>query len=429
MKSSIIKIFLLLLLMPLISHSQNFYEFKWETKGIEHIGFLIYNNDSNMTMRVGYTTKTGIYKVVEYKCVRKEYTNENGKKVIKYDGVSDNNRAKIIYQSGTHMYGYVPDNFYFIDVDENNNYKNLYVNDDQEQTITVTEVNYKKLNINTDLTKSYLNQFYSKNDNTYKKIINKKPIINKPISHLVTKITFIAIGDTNDPELSKPIIHDIEKYNRFFKIASKNLKIPYKSFVFKGDDFTKSKAINQINNISISNNEVVILLYRGHGFRWADQSSDFPRMKLGDSFNQESYNFETLHNNIKNKNPRLLISIGDMCNNIEGLTPIVSTSSDPISQDYSSNKLDIKKMSELLSKKGNILTVSAKPGEKSYSSYDYGYYSKSLMDALVWEISEFNEKSYASWTFILDDASKKARKTSLSKANTYQNALTKINLN
>ena len=170
------------------------------------------------------------------------------------------------------------------------------------------------------------------------------------------------------------------------------------------------------------------MLYRGHGFRWADQSSNFPRMKLGDSFSQESYNFETLHRKLENKNPRLLISIGDMCNNVDGLTPIGSTSSDPISQDYSSNKLNIKKMADLLSKKGDIITVSAKPGEKSYSSYDYGYYSKSLMDALVWEISEFNEKSNASWNFILSDASKKAKKTSLTKAKAYQNALTKINL-
>lgn len=208
------------------------------------------------------------------------------------------------------------------------------------------------------------------------------------------------------------------------------MKIKYRKFIYNNEsNFNKSKSVDKINNITISDDEVVILLYRGHGFRWADQSSKYPRMKLGDEFSNDSYNFQTLHKNLAYKNPRLLVSIGDMCNTVEGISPIVSSSNDPLSQDLALTRFSLKKMAKLLLKKGTILSVSAKPGEQSYSSHENGYYSKSFMDALQWEISEFNSKINVSWYNILKEASNKAKKMSLSKKQVYQNALYQVNLN
>lgn len=258
--------------------------------------------------------------------------------------------------------------------------------------------------------------------------MNKKPTI-EITTDVISKITFIAIGDAFT-KLSKPAKQDIQTFDKFLKTVSRNMNIEYRKFIYNNEsNFNTANSVNKIKNIIIDNDEVVILLYRGHGFRWADQSSNYPRMKLGDEFSSDSYNFQSLHKNLAFKNPRLLISIGDMCNTVEGISPIVSSSNDPLSQDLALTRFSLDKMAKLLLKKGTILTVSAKPGEQSYSSHDYGYYSKSFMDALQWEISEFNSKTYVSWYNILNDASRKAKELSLSKKQVYQNALFQVNLN
>lgn len=141
-----------------ICFSQSFYEFKWENNEVDYKAFLIYNNDDHMTVRVGYKNFTGAYKVAEYNCVRQEYTNQYGKKVVKYNG----SNAKVVYSSKEDDYGYNADNFYFIDVDKDYKFKELYADDDRENPITNTQVEYRKLKPEKDFTESYLNQFYSK---------------------------------------------------------------------------------------------------------------------------------------------------------------------------------------------------------------------------------------------------------------------------
>lgn len=153
-----------------ICFSQSFYEFEWVNKKISYKAFLIYNTDDHMTVRVGYTNNKGAYKVAEYNCVRKEYTNRYGKKIVKYNG----SNAKVVYSSKKDNYGYVADNFYFIDVDKNYKYKKLYVDDDKKKSILNTKVKYRKLKPEKDFTPTYLNRFYSKSNATYKKLMNKK---------------------------------------------------------------------------------------------------------------------------------------------------------------------------------------------------------------------------------------------------------------
>lgn len=419
-----IKLSVIFILYSLTILSQNFYEFKWTSSEVKYTGFLIYNNASDIVIRVGYTSNK-VYKVAEYNCKREEYLNSKNKKVIQYNGEN----AKVLYPKNS-SYGYYADNFYFINIDKDNHYEKLYVNDDQENSTYKTEVTYKKLNPTTDFTGSYLNQFYNTGEPFYKKFVigGNKPLVVKNITDVVSKIRFIAIGDTNDSEIGSAVENDIRSYKKFLRTAAKNLNIGFTENIFIGDNFTKNGAINKVNNLNIGSKEVVFFLYRGHGFRWADQVSRYPRMRLGDEFNQQSYNIEDLYRKLKYKNPRLLIAIGDLCNTNSGFTPSNTTYATVFGQDISL-ELDLSRIKALLLKRGSILSVSAKPGQSSYANSDFGFYSKSFLDALKTEISK-TKSNRSNWSIIFKTASRNASKMSTSQRSTFiQTALTKNNIN
>lgn len=416
MKQKLLILFTLLLL-SISTYSQSYYEFKWfnSDKSIQYTAFVTYINDQNIEFRVKYVNSEGIFKVAKYKSVRTiHYSN------TKY-AIFHGKEASIIYSDKPSKYrGYIADSFTYVPSE------NLWMKAGAGNDIIFVKV--RELNPKTDFTPKYLYGFFDANEEFYRKLFNPYSVkTNTNFSELVSNIHFIAIGDSKDLSLKYAVKQDIENFDEFLRMTAKNLNISYKSSIYTGDEFNKT-AINKIKNITLNTNEVVILMYRGHGFRWADQSSDFPRMKLGDSYSNESYNFEELHNDLKSKNPRLLISIGDLCNNIEGLSPIKDYPPTPLVQDISQSRLSIEKIEKLLLKKGNIISASAKPGEVSYSTKENGYFTKSLLDALLWEVSEFNTDKYADWENVFNTAKTNARKKSFSLAQTYQNALIKIKL-
>lgn len=428
MKKSRLKLVLwFLLLTSGLAHSQNFYELKWSPKGYstQYKAFLIYNNDQEISVRVRYSDEEVGSCVAQYNCKRKEYE-INGQKRVVYDGYG----GKVIQQGEKNCGLYYADNFVFEGV-SGLHFKTLYVTDDQSTPHLSEEVEYTRIT-KKQLTKEYLLEFYSEDEEFYQELIggNTTPPF---LKHSVSKLTLIAIGATTDPDTNfvTSINTDINRLNKTLKNIAKKLNVPYEINLYTENKFNKETVINNINSMEIDENEVVFMLYRGHGFRWVDQPSDFPRMKFGNNQHESSYNFESLHKKIKDKNPRLIISIGDLCNTVEGFSPsTIESMSDPIANkgENASYQLSIKHLLELLEKqKGEMLIVSARPGEKSYASIRGGYYSECFLNTFLYAVSTLNFKT-PTWGEILNKAAKCAKELSIENPKTIQNAMTKVDL-
>lgn len=176
--------------------------------------------------------------------------------------------------------------------------------------------------IDTDLlTKTYLADFFTNEELYYDGAYSANQVVLirnavKPVLHLITVI------NSSDPEIGKNCEEDGIKVRGYFKKIADSVNIPIVITKLYGGSFNVPSVKNTIKNKKIGINDIVVFYYSGHGFRLkGDQGNPFPDMALyydpQPSWNHivaKSYNLENVFNDIKVKNARLTIVLGDCCN-------------------------------------------------------------------------------------------------------------------
>jgi len=156
-----------------VANAQSFYEIKWTDDAINYTALIIYYDLNEITVRVKYKTGSGNYKVAEYKCKGEYEKTADGKRHFVYNGTD----AKVVYNSNKEdKSGYVADNFIFQNLNDKNEFQDLYAIDDAHLTKTdyksyYRKATFKKVDPAKEFTLDYLRNYFEKDEVIYKTLV------------------------------------------------------------------------------------------------------------------------------------------------------------------------------------------------------------------------------------------------------------------
>ncbi len=211
--------------------------------------------------------------------------------------------------------------------------------------------------------------------------------------------TILSVGLTKS---FKDIDHELELIPRYT-----NLKL--KKHYLTGNNFSSYNLRNTINGIHCNNNDVIIFYYLGHGFRYDNQTDQWPNLFVGynakdnittSQLSSTSVPFQWVINQLNSKGARLTITIDESCNSrINVPTPVEKSIKGLAS--LALNIRNPERYKELFEySRGTVSASSSEPGQTSVvSSDDGGYFTESFIEELKEQTAISNS---ADWNTILE---------------------------
>jgi hypothetical protein len=394
---------LLFLFIILQLSSQSLYEIKFSDKQkIQYSGFLVFFHETNAYMRIAYTNEN-VYNVVNVTYTMSNGVNSQGDK---YSMLTGSNPIFITSKSTNRKYN--PDYFIWFYDYTDKKWGQPYTTDDSllnpDNYITVDS--YLKLDPKT-LTDEYLRRYFGNYESEYfsmKKMCGLTPEETNPVStYKSSQLHFVLVANTLDPSIGTSCTVDETNLRNEFRQVSDALGTTFREYVVDGYSLSREKVLATLNALSPGSNDIVVFVYRGHGFRWKDQNDDWPRMDLRTSTysainDNSSMNLSEVYHSLNSKGARLNIILGDCCNSEINRSPVTGNNYLTFQVD---NNSDLSKLRKLfMNSKGTILSAAAQKGEVSWASPQGGLYSISFLQALREEISYLSSGS-SSWENVI----------------------------
>jgi len=390
--------------------AQDLYEVKFSTNGMDYKGLLVMFNESKIYMRVGYTDGEQTYRVVQV-----DYTSEQGVSQGKEYLILIGSNPKFVTAKG--KYDYNPDHLLFMG-EMDKPWVIFDLNDINNSTIASSFKPLKKGAV----TERYLRSFYKSTASDFLAIKRMfgietptpTPEPEPEVTHNNKKATLhlVVIANTAITDIGAGCNVDKRNLISEFNGVASTLGVGFKKYIVEGSSFTKSQTLATLNNLSPGSNDIIVFIYRGHGFRWSNQTETWPQMDLRtNAYTRLSQNttlsLQEAYRLIKSKGARLNIVLADCCNNDIGINKVNNS---PYMQMQSKNIYNAVKLQKLfLETKGDILSCAASPGEYSWvNSSIGGFYTVSFMQALREEGSYLNN-GVPNWSDILNSTIKSAK--------------------
>lgn len=313
----------LLFIISVPLKAQDIYEIKFTTDDVEYKGLLVIFNESKIYMRVAYTTQN-VYKVVNVDYTS-EHVTDDGEEFLVLMG----SNPKFI--TGADEYGYNPDHLVFADILETP----FVIFDINDPDNGVSADSFKPLKKG-EVTDVYLRQFYRSQENDYfalRKIFGLEKKIpptttTKTIQQPAT-LHLVIVANTAIGDIGSGCAVDQRNLESEFSGIATALGISYKEYLVNGNNFTKDNVYNTLNTLTPGKNDIVVCIYRGHGFRWSNQTETWPQLDIrSSSYTRLSENttisLSDMYNKVIGKGARLNIVLADCCNNDIGLSQVTS---------------------------------------------------------------------------------------------------------
>jgi hypothetical protein len=398
------------------AHAQSLYEIKFSDKqNNTYTGFLVFFNETNAYMRIAYYYDK-IYNVVNVNYTSRNGTNRQGDKYSMLTGynptyITDNKANR----------GYKPDYFIWFFNNTTQKWDTPYTTDDS----LLNPGNYIRVSSYTQLdpkniTDEYLRQFFGNYEQQY---FSLKKMCGLTVDNTTTTsnkgngsstLHLVLIANTNDPTIGMGCASDEANLKNEFRQVADALGISFRQYIIDGSSFSKENVVSTLNSLYPGANDVVLFVYRGHGFRWKDQANDWPRMDLrpssyADITENSSMNLSEVYSALKNKGARLSIILADCCNNEINASPV--TNSNYLTFQFDNNS-DVSKLKKLfMGSNGILLSSAAQKGEVSWTTSQGGLYSMSFLQALREGISYLSNDP-CSWNNIITKTISLARNKS-----------------
>ncbi|MFT6150354.1 MAG: hypothetical protein ACJAUH_003055 [Saprospiraceae bacterium] len=381
--------------------AQEVHEIRYLRDGVSYKCLLVKQEGGDIYMRVRYTDKEKKVRLVEV-----PYSTLSG---------SSNKKKREILRGGTPKY---------ISSRGNNNYKSIHLvfiaaavkpwiyfelNDAKSKVLAER---YRKLAIG-KVSEAYLKQFYFSKESEFSTLKKVLEVGEAASPNRFITLHLIVVANTKISDIGAGCRVDERNIVKEFETVSKVLGINLKTYIIDGDNFNKQKTLATLEKIKPRSNDVMMFIYRGHGFRWSDQSESWPQMDLrngnyGRISKNTSIGLTEVFNTIRKKDARLNIVLADCCNNDIGINRKTKT---PINALESKGSYDIKKLKKLfLESKGSLISCAASPGEYSWvNTSKGGFYTLSFIQALRKEVSLKNNNE-TNWKDVLDETVEGAKK-------------------
>lgn len=187
-------------------------------------------------------------------------------------------------------------------------------------TTSNIEINYKELKRFRDT----VLLFYTEEDPIYSYFFNNKA--RGPAAVRSERMFLIAVANSNDSTIGASSKKDFDKITNTFTKLARDLGI--KTIIpayIKGNDFSKKAVQDALKKIKPSSVDIVIFYYSGHGFRYSDDRSNYPRMSFRTRKNpgriDNNLSVEEVYQQLLTKRAKVTIVMSDCCNENIGASP------------------------------------------------------------------------------------------------------------
>lgn len=182
-------------------------------------------------------------------------------------------------------------------------------------------------------------------------------------------LTFIDTTDDNVGQID--VLGRKVLYGRYINLI--NAALASKGYTTNIQDYYGSRLSPENCKVAIQNlrcqpNDIIMFYYIGHGARAVnDNSTKYPQMCMGQSYNEKLIPLEWVNNQLKAKGARLSVVIGMCCNSEDrAVTSKISPQFSPNNNNTYMTDLEAERIQELcLNYKGNVIVTSASPGQTS----------------------------------------------------------------
>ena len=152
--------------------------------------------------------------------------------------------------------------------------------------------------------------------------IKEKSVLHKKQDQ--PRLFLIAVIDTDDETIGKRCEEDLDEVTYTFDELADWLDVEMaEPKIIKGDEFSKAAVSDAIDNWlpaqQLTESDIVVFYYSGHGFRYQNDVSDYPRMwlKTANDKNVETNNLrieEDVYDHIIKMGAGVNIILSDCCN-------------------------------------------------------------------------------------------------------------------
>ncbi len=395
------------------SFSQTLYDMRWSSEGINYTGFMIYFNEDDIYLRVGYMYDQS------YNLTHTEYQYNLD---YQQDGIVLMEGLEYDYIQETSDSEYEPFHIFWAD-DDNGNWigpyaiDNYHLEDDNfDEIVEVVLVEVDP----SQLTEAYLQQFYAPSEEDYYILLNaaQPETIEMPASHNgpQASLHLIMIANTLIPDIGPSTSLDLHNASNEFEGIANVLSMNFNKWIISDKNFNKEMVLATLNGFSPGSNDVVVLMYSGHGFRFSDQQEKFPQLDLRyndyQPFGAETcINLKEIYDAIESKGARLNLVIGDCCNNNIGVPKQIGSSFLAARSTVNASIPKLKKL--FLESSGMIIAAGAQQGESSWGSNNNGgFFTNSLIGSIREEVSKLKYNDEPTWEDILMHATQSTQKKS-----------------
>lgn len=216
------------------------------------------------------------------------------------------------------------------------------------------------------------------------------------------KMHIVIFADTNDPKIGQSVATDVRLIRNMVGeidkiLANNDVSTDFKEF--SGSNCSYNQLQSFLNGLSCKD-DIVFFLYNGHGARSHkdDSTSKFPRMCLASNNLAEWMKISDLNNQLRAKQPRLMVVFTDCCNSYfdrKGKENGIIRDKMPSLEGNGIKEL-------FLNNQGEVCITAASPGEYGWCNI-YGSY---LTLNIINELQNIDKKgSAATWQELLKNTS------------------------
>lgn len=401
---------LLLLLSAYLVQAVSVYEIKYTFPNNDgtttlYTAFLVRYDNRTGFMRVRYySSSSRSYKVVEMQVEEIEgNTTENGTyyQTLKFQG-----RSPYFVIGATETY--YPDYIWFRKTStEYYFYPWGATSPNSKGDFNQGKITDVKLLNKSNITQAYAKQFFLTTDIFYTNLFGGYQT-SPPAPSYATKgaLRVIMIANTNDLEIGGSCAKDARRINEKFKDVASFLNLPYYYTEISGSNFNKSTIQNTIQQLPSASNDVIVVCYSGHGFRYSyDNEHPYPQFDLTTSstqpLTQNTMNVSEVYNMLGNKSGRLKLILADCCNDsIRISRPGGPATANMRKSMFQWNKRNCEAL--FLNSSGTIVASAASRGEVAWCNESQGgYFIFNFMESLDKAMSVF--ETTKSWRDIITE--------------------------
>lgn len=217
----------------------------------------------------------------------------------------------------------------------------------------------------------------------------------------------LLVADTVDESIGDYCGKDIRNMQKELQTIASKTGLKLSLTALQGGSTVADQVLQHLAQIQPGKDDVVFLYFSMHGFRTPSKQDIWPDLYFNNG--QNALDFNSINQIAISKNPRLLISIADVCNNVlpDGAIPMVQAKA--LLDREKASRTDKNYRQLFLSSAGTIIVSGCIPGESSWSYRKGSLYTLEWMKSLKTEVEG---KGVANWTTLLNRASQGTVNTS-----------------